>query len=408
MSEVDLACCDNLEAMAELEDNSIETCVVDPPYGLSKPPNIKEVLQHWLAGDDYNHRGSGFMGKSWDSFVPGPKTWEEVLRVLKPGGYLLCFAGSRTVDLMGMSIRLAGFEIRDQMQWLYGSGFPKGVDMAKAMAEKGYEESDQWTGWKSELKPAHEPIIVARKPFRGTLVDNVRTSGTGAYNIDGCRITTTDNLNGGAYAKQATEREELWGEDAGNSFRRGEAGEYVQPTGRFPANVLLQHHEDCQETEDTVVVKGDGRSGKKMGGTRPSGFGNVGSDSEDTEPNAAVYGDSGQSVWNCHLDCPVRILDEQSDRASRFMYCSKASKKDRNLGLPEGVTNKHPTVKNTELCRYLVRLVTPPGGSVLDPFMGSGTTGVACVLEGFNFIGVEMDEHSFDIAKARIQGVQND
>src|SRR5690606_950459 len=188
---------DCLEVMRQLPDNSVDAVVTDPPYGLSREPDIEEVLRHWLAGDDYEHRGGGFMGKTWDSFVPGPAVWREVFRVLKPGGHILCFAGTRTVDLMGISLRLGGFEIRDCLQWLYGSGFPKSLDVSKAIDKKlGAErevignvtdrrgdgtvyaighsgrltsnmpitkEAKQWQGWGTALKPAYEPIVLARK-----------------------------------------------------------------------------------------------------------------------------------------------------------------------------------------------------------------------------------------------------
>ncbi|MDI5633267.1 site-specific DNA-methyltransferase, partial [Salmonella enterica subsp. enterica serovar Anatum] len=162
-----------------LADNSIDAVVTDPPYGLSKQPDMNEVLRHWLNGDDYVHTGNGFMGKYWDSFVPGPSIWKEVFRVLKPGGHLLAFFGTRTYDLGTLAIRLAGFEIRDQIDWVYGSGFPKSLDVSKAMGD------EQWQGWGTALKPAHEPICVARKPLVGTVSENILQFGTGGMNIDG-------------------------------------------------------------------------------------------------------------------------------------------------------------------------------------------------------------------------------
>src|SRR5690606_31937977 len=228
---------DCLEVLKSLPDNSIDSCVTDPPYGLSREPDIREVLTKWLAGEDYTHRGGGFMGKTWDSFVPGPSIWREVYRVLKPGAHLLCFAGTRTQDLMTISLRMAGFEIRDVIEWLYFSGFPKSMDVGKAFDKRagverevigkgnaglakgesrrngshkvGYREeyyitapatplAKKWDGWGTALKPAHEPIILARKPLVGTVAHNVERWGTGALNIDGCRIPHDgDKLGGG-------------------------------------------------------------------------------------------------------------------------------------------------------------------------------------------------------------------
>lgn len=167
--------------------NHFDSIVTDPPYGLSKQPDMTEVLQHWLAGDDYKSNGRGFMGKTWDSFVPGPSTWSEVLRTMKPGAYAVVFAGSRTQDLMSMSLRLAGFEILDTLFWLYGSGFPKSMDVAKAVDARDGMEAQQWEGWGTALKPAYEPIILARKPLDGTYASNLMQHGCGALNIDGSR-----------------------------------------------------------------------------------------------------------------------------------------------------------------------------------------------------------------------------
>lgn len=375
-----------------LADNSIDAVVTDPPYGLSKEPDMMEVMKHWMNGDDYVHTGSGFMGKSWDSFVPGPSIWKEVFRVLKPGGHLLAFFGSRTYDLGTLAIRLAGFEIRDQIMWVYGSGFPKSLDVSKAIdksvgAERevvgcgksgktaGYQllgdsgikggsyditapstdEAKQWSGWGTALKPAHEPICVARKPLSGTVAENVLVHNTGALNIDGCRIGSDIVGWGGKGAGGNT-----WNEENNGLGKDGEARPVA---GRWPANFV---HDGLNAEE-----------------------------------------------W------------------SRFFYCAKASKADRDDGVllatasaaemvdrdadsaginspragagrTSGARNDHPTVKPTALMQWLVRLVTPPGGTVLDPFTGSGSTGKACMLEGFEFIGFEMDPHYCEIAEQRI------
>ncbi len=381
-----------------LADNSIDAVVTDPPYGLSKEPDMMEVMKHWMNGDDYIHTGGGFMGKSWDSFVPGPAIWKEVFRVLKPGGYLVAFFGSRTYDIGTLAIRLAGFEIRDQIMWVYGSGFPKSLDVSKAIDKAagvertvigrsnngiaggsgeftsgnagtaGYkgefdltiptsDDAKQWSGWGTALKPAHEPICVARKPLCGTVAENVLTHGTGALNIDGCRI--------------------------GDEVRYNAAGN--KPGGNSYNMSALGMPEDA---EDKTVM-----------GRWPANFVHDGLNSEE---------------W------------------SRFFYCAKASKADRDEGVSltatsaaemverdadsagmnspragagrtSGARNDHPTVKPTALMQWLVRLVTPPGGTVLDPFTGSGSTGKACAIEGFEFIGFEMDPHYCEIAEQRIK-----
>ena len=355
-----------------MPDCSVDSVVTDPPYGLS------------------------FMGKKWDYDVPSVEVWAECLRVLKPGGHLLAFAGTRTQHRMAMRIEDAGFEIRDMIAWVYGSGFPKSLDVSKAIdkaagaerevtregqtkapedagkfdsaASTARERRDepatdaarQWQGWGTALKPALEPITVARKPLSGTVAENVLEHGTGALNVDGCRVgteaVTINTWNDGA---------KPFGGGAGHAY----TGRTV--VGRWPANLI---HD--------------------------------GSD----EPNS-LLGD-----------------------AARFFYCAKASKRDRDEGLedwPEqqssvgdnraggdfnerlgktpGVRrNTHPTVKPTDLMRYLCRLVTPPGGVVLDPFCGSGSTGKAAVLEGFRFIGIERDPQYIEIARARVAAARRE
>ncbi len=462
------------DTLAHLSDNSIDAVVTDPPYGLSKEPDMAEVLRHWLAGDDYEHTGAGFMGKTWDSFVPGPTVWAEVHRVLKPGGHCLVFAGTRTFDMMALALRLAGFEIRDTLSWLYGQGFPKSLDVSKAIdkaagAERevvgrnpnfrdpdtnadhhqrwngatmtgavtapATPEAEQWEGWGTALKPAWEPIIVARKPLTGTVAANVLEHGTGALNIDACRVAGVVQAGAGSTA----------------TFRGGDdnyvkgTGRQYQSAGRWPANVVLGHHEDCAQVGERAVKAtslsssvGAGSGDKsKVYGQAPSvittGYGDA--DGTETVP-----------AWECVEDCPVRLLDEQvgpltsgapavrresgADRsgntgaafgaesrpagsqmvgygdtggASRFFYQAKAAKRERQFGMPEGERNSHPTIKPWAVMEWLVRLVAPPGGVVLDPFCGSGTTGIAAMREGFHFVGCERDEdYAARIARPRL------
>lgn len=389
---------DCFDVLRTLPDNSIDCCVTDAPYGLnSKEPDMAEVLKHWLAGDDAPVKGSGFMGKAWDKFVPGPAVWREVFRVLKPGGHLLSFFGSRTYDMGALAIRLAGFEIRDQIMWIYGSGFPKSLNV-----EKATQDAD-WQGWGTALKPAHEPICVARKPLAGTVAANILAHGTGGLNIEGCRVGEDLRYNAPAGNKPG-----------GNSYNMSVVGmpEDTQGTtvaGRWPANLV-------HDGSDEVLAAFPDAKGQQgaLTGDEPSG--KMGS--------ANCYGKMDRR----HEAVP-RI--DSSKSAARFFYCAKASKADRNYGLSgdehtsadlvgreegsagtqspragagrtTGSKNPHPTVKPVALMRWLVRLVTPPGGRVLDPFMGSGSTGVATALEGFRFTGIELDPVFHAVASERI------
>lgn len=441
---------DCLETLRGFPDASIDSVVSDPPYGLSKPPNMFEVLRHWMAAelreyvrgtlgdtlaaslfpqDSYTHAGKGFMGKTWDSFVPGPEVWREVLRVLKPGGHALVFSGTRTYDLTVLAMRIAGFEVRDQLAWMYGQGFPKSrnisidldkaagalehrgkrvkhmvgqEDAAKPEALPPYEpvtdEAIAWLGWGTGLKPGQEPIALARKPLAGTIAANVLEYGTAGVNIDGCRIETDDTR---AEANN----------NGTNGWNTGSGVVAGSEAGRHPANVLLD--EDAAELLDAQTgalkagkaVRRNGVSGGATSISRPKPVGT---------PDLG-YADSGG--------------------ASRFFYVAKTSAKEREAGLEAfttqtageltggrvegsaglsspragagrttktGRANTHPTVKPIALMRYLVRLVTPPGGVVLDPYAGSGSTGAAAVLEGLRFVGCELEAEYVKIAEARI------
>ena len=361
---------DCLEMLPTLADSSVDSIVTDPPYGLS------------------------FMGKKWDYDVPDESIWRECLRVLKPGGHLLAFAGTRTQHRMAVRIEDAGFEIRDMIAWVYGSGFPKSHNL-----------KDEWQGWGTALKPALEPITVARKPFIGTVAENVLTHGTGAMNIDSCRVAIDVSVDDPRLGGKGT-----WSSDkmAKNVYEGGYAGKRVgsSPDGRWPANLI---HDGSDEV---VGLFPETTSGAIKAG-QPAG--------RDMRAGSEDHNRAGGR--------PVQPRDVagSTGSASRFFYCAKASKRDRDEGLEgfdakagdtwgEGIghasgaavtrRNAHPTVKPTDLMRYLCRLITPVGGTVLDPFMGSGSTGKAAMKERFNFIGIERDESYFEIAKARIENAK--
>lgn len=423
---------DCLAVLRTLPDESIDAVVTDPPYGLSNtdPKHVAETLTKWVTGDhEYTPPAKGgFMGKTWDSFVPPPAVWNECMRVLKPGGHLLVFAGTRTQDLMGLSIRLAGFEIRDGIGWIYGSGFPKSHDVSKAIDKSAgaqrevignYEvtrdlsggswadlhgkpngavlhditapatpEAQQWAGWGTALKPAIEPVIVARKPIKGTVAANVLEHGTGGINVDGCRVPTTDNLNGGAYAKVGgrTESASLHAGSGMNVPGKTTGKNFEQPEGRFPPNVLLDPEAAAAMDAQSGYQK-DGVAVQRNGGGQAI-FGGIGNGENTTGArNDQTYGGGG----GASRFFPV------------FKYQAKAPAKERpQYTAEDGRVVKHATVKPLELMRWLVRLVTPAGGVVLDPFAGSGTTGEAAILEGFDSILIEGEAEHLPLIDVRI------
>jgi hypothetical protein len=401
--------------MKGLEASSVDAIVTDPPYGLS------------------------FMGKHWDHGIPGIAFWTEALRVAKPGAHLLAFGGTRTFHRLACAIEDAGWEIRDTVMWVYGSGFPKSHSVDKAIDKAAGAEREvvgrhiqsvqdrklgnslegskdaslgwqyditapatpaakQWQGWGTALKPAWEPIIVARKPLQGTVAANVLAWGTGALNIDASRIgceQTATRRNGDSGGNGAYGRDE-------RVFTR------VNPPGRWPANLI---HDGSEEVVGLFPVTGVSRGGNSQHINREC-YGRYNAENDGIDPG---YGDSGS--------------------AARFFYCAKASKADRDEGLDgmeerqggaeyrpnddgsaglqsrlHGATvkgrNHHPTIKPAALMRYLCRLVTPPDGVVLDPFMGSGSTGKAALQEGFRFVGIELEPEYLEIAKGRIAAVQ--
>lgn len=378
--------CDCLAGMKSLSENSIDSIVTDPPYGLE------------------------FMGKEWDHGVPATQFWKEALRVAKHGAHLLAFGGTRTYHRLACAIEDAGWEIRDCVMWVYGSGFPKSMDVSKAIdktagadrevigtkitgnarSSEGWksgnrkvavtapatEASRQWEGWGTALKPAYEPIIVARKPLCGTVAENVLKHGTGAIHVDACRVKAGDAIQkrtGVAVMGGMTDGyDRPWKHDpiavAARQQRADQAVEKANELGRFPANLI---HDGSDEVMGLFPNAGGGFGvrGGRAGAT-------VGDFGMGATMKTVGFGDAGS--------------------AARFFYCAKASKADRGEG------NIHPTVKPTALMRYLCTLVTQPNGVILDPFMGSGSTGKAAMLEGFRFIGMEMNEEYANIGRARI------
>lgn len=663
----------NIDILKQYPDNYFDAIVTDPPYGLGKEPNAEELMKDWIEKGYHEISGTGFMGKEWDAFIPQPIFWKEAFRVLKHGGHVLSFFGTRTYDWGVMSMRFAGFEVRDCIQWIYGVGFPKSHNISKAIdkmygaerevigtqklqgtaqtlkgnnfngekekekttevpiTEPKTDQAKQWDGWGSALKPANEPIVLARKPLEKglTIAENVLKWGTGAINIDGCRVGTIDDLNGGGYRGENNKIDDGHTLFIDSSKTKGK---YIQPQGRFPANLILTHHEDCEcvGTKKVKPSNGSGKASENGGGFNKGMFGDGTSDNIGggfTDEN----GEETIEDWNCVNDCPIKILDEQSGLSKstggrignkngaysgigangfttnhekgdagfgdkggasrffktfsqndilycylcgksnknelwknnynnvlnvvsnlkninqikepivqesvteslrkkadqivknvanlcdlcvtnfvqevvkinnldskkeqltliqdfiqdcrkctllqslvyyvemmdnidttpttqnllklfgyvwtaienyikkdikeveaqklglvRFQYQAKASKSERNKGLDdmplgeppasarskpaegrisalgEQRANFHPTVKPIKLMQYLVRLITPPNGIVLDPFCGSGTTGIACKLEGVQFIGIEQDAEYCKIAQARI------
>ena len=405
---------DCLTALRDMPDASVDAVVTDPPYGLSNttPAQVADTITRWASGDrEYLPTGRGFMGHEWDGFVPPVAVWDECLRVLKPGGHLLAFAGSRTHDLMTLVIRLAGFEIRDSVAWLYGSGFPKSMDVSKAIdkmqgAERekilmptkpgnalnpggiggegrgGWSDHSspatdaarEWGGWGTALKPAFEPVTLARKPFRGTVAANVQEHGTGALNIDACRIYATDDDRALMEARSHPNGTKARSNGGGITMQFDKPhGFKSHPSGRWPANVVL---------DESQAAELDRQSGNvKTGATKP----------HRRDPDSSPMFKVGK--WMTHSQ------PASEGGASRFFYVAKAPKSER----PVVDGTAHPTVKPLALMRWLVRMVTPPNGTVLDPFAGSGTTLEAAMLEGFNVTGIEREADYLPLIQARIE-----
>jgi site-specific DNA-methyltransferase (adenine-specific) len=301
----------SLDVLRDLPDNSIDSICTDPPYGLSKEPDIAEVLTHWLAGDDYVHTGSGFMGKTWDSFVPGPSVWREAFRVLKPGGYGVVFSASRTYDLMTVALRLAGFEVKDSIHWTYSQGWPKSVDIETALTkhkDATAAQAAQWAGYGTALKPSHELITLVRKPLTGTIAANVLAHGVGALNIDACRVRPATPVTPEDAAKRSRAGEasaqRRYTSAGGTNFAATPGPRGGDPKGRFPTNTVLTHDPACGRETRTCVPACPAAVLDSQSGTLKSGANNTvrgGSNNgaaygaESRAPGTALiaYGDEG-------------------------------------------------------------------------------------------------------------------
>ena len=347
---------DSRELLKTLEDSSVDAIVTDPPYEI------------------------GFLGRSWDAsgIAYDVTFWQECLRVLKPGGHLLAFSAPRTYHRMTCAIEDAGFEIRDQVMWLHSEGMPKGQNLGLQGAKKGYSEDvvETMQGWNSTLKPCHEPIVMARKALVGTIVENMASHGVGGLHVDVCRIPVdwdkdpSNRARGHGFWLKGYERPD--DPRVGNGPKL-KAEDYDTMKGRYPANVVHDGSEEVLSYFPDTLPCGSAKKSDSQPGQVFDIKAKAGS-------NAAYIGDEGS--------------------AARFFYCAKPKAKERDAGLE--TKNTHVTVKPTKLMRWLVRLVVPQGATVLDPFTGSGTTGRACILEGMDFIGFELDPDHVEIAQARI------
>jgi DNA modification methylase len=471
-------CGDNIESLKKYPDNHFDSVVTDAPYGLGKEPDPVKMLQAWLDHGYLEVTGGGFMNKKWDAFVPQPVFWREVFRVLKPGGHVLCFFGTRTYDWGVMAMRLAGFEIRDCIQymfdnsefteafieslsedqkqmlsqilkngdnsvsWCYGSGFPKSLDISKQLDKQAgaerevvgiaigkggeninkisreggndngdakgcgaygkgakqvnieipvtkpsTEEAKHYSGWGSALKPAQEPIVLARKPLsENTIAENVLKHGTGGINIDGCRIETSEKLQGGAGGLLSHVRYEKEYADE-NDWKQNNGG-------RWPANIILDDEAGRMLDRQSGITGGASQffyCAKASKSERNKGLQDLLMNGDKRKTPMAGRGQGGLKCKNCN----------KWKNSGNPCKCEKPDFEEQKFNSTPN-QNTHPTVKPISLARYLVRLITPKGGKCLDPFGGSGTTGIACKLEGVNCVLLDIEDDYCKIAEARI------
>jgi site-specific DNA-methyltransferase (adenine-specific) len=435
--KIDLRLGDCLEVLKTIPDNSIDAIITDPPYGIGfmnkewdSPQKHQELIEREkIRSEERFEEGKspvkgGFSkgvqpglpiggAKEGKWFQDWCELWaRECFRILKPGGHALSFSAPRTYHRMATAFEDSGFQIRDQIMWVFGSGFPKSHNIGKAidkiegnerevlgksenhrtssaLLELGFQDGREehiitkgngdWEGWGTALKPAHEPIVMARKPLsEKSIAENVLKHGTGGINIDGSRIEMKDKENINFDRPRVREKKD-WVYDLGMTWEDPNIKEYNE-SGRFPANIIFDEEAGQLLDEQSGVSKSG--TGKKY------------------EPQ---YKDTSE-IYGKYDKLQVSSFNDKGG-ASRFFYCPKSSKKDRNEGIE--LINNHPTVKPTDLMRYLINLITPPNGTILDPFMGSGSTGKAAVRCGLNFIGIEKEQEYMDIASARIEHEKN-
>lgn len=372
----DIVCGKNLRLIKKQPDNYFSSIVTDAPYGLNTLQDPAKVLKDWLRKGHHDPGGGGgFMGAEWDGFVPSPRFWKAALRVVRPGGYCLCFLHARTYHLGVMAMQLAGWEIRDQLQWIYSQGWPKSRNPRLWLQDPA--EAARWQGYGTALKPAFEPIVLARKPLEGTVEATWRKYGTAILDIDRCRIPFRDpeDFESATFGAGQDLRGGRFG--AGGGVPDGRMNIEANPTGRWPANVLL---------DEGAAAELDRQSGELVSG-KPGVRG--------ASTNRHVFHKQSKGAGT-----PMTGYGDHGG-ASRFFYVAKPSQKERSEGLPEGNDNKHITVKPITLMRYLVRLVTPPGGILLDPFAGSGTTGCAAEMEAIPYVLMEQHKEDCQVALAR-------
>lgn len=350
---------DSMGVLAGMPDGCVDAVVTDPPYGLADLPAaaVAATVAAWVSGDRAaTPAGRGFVGEAWDGFVPPPAVFDQVFRVLKPGGHLLCFASPRTQDLMGLSVRLAGFEIRDSVAWLRGDGFPKSQDVSATLHRAGRADAGRWSGWGTGLKPGHEPVLMARRPVRGSVAANMARYGVGGLHVDACRV------GDGAGSQGPRPREEPSGSRrytarGGVPFAATPGPRGGDPSGRFPCDVVLDEAA-AREVDRQAPETGAGGPASGPTQTGPSTSASMAGGFSGTDRPPAFYGDRGGASRFFAV-----IPDGDRDVQAGFRYVPKAPRTERPV--VDGVA--HPTVKPVGLVRWLCRLVCPPGGVVLDP-----------------------------------------
>ena len=435
MSNFTLLHGDVLDRLKEIPDNTFHAVLTDPPYGLSDDPDMAEVLSHWLNGDDYEHRGSGFVGKSWDSFVPGPSAWKEMLRTCRPGAILLAFCGTRTADLMSIAIRLGGWKKIDEvdvygsidwLSWVYGSGFPKSFNISrqfdKRVGEQGEvletltvpdqrnghgreygshlyahsgreniehthyapssDEAKRWYDYGTTLCPAHEVILVYRKEREGTFLDNAEKWGTGVLNIGGGRIPTSGKDKEKHLAEWSRQQSGESDESSvfGSMQKDVDLSSYAKE-GRWPKNVVFVDEENAHNLSEDL---------EEQGGL---------STSQRTHRGSGINGNLFKSP---SYESTVRGHND-SGTVKRFFYVSKCGRRERDFGTGDG--NTHPTLKPIQLCKYLATLIRPPegvDGTILVPYSGAGSEAIGANLAGWTSVwGIEQDGEYAELAARR-------